>query len=174
MNKIINRNINLDWYLIKTKPNNDLTASKHLASQNFMVFAPLIRKTSRVAQKFVTNTKPLFPSYLFIGTWSKAPPWKSINSTRGVSKAITFDGTYRPVSSKLIEGLKCRCDDNDVVKPNTNITPGNTVKIEQGPFSNFIGEVEKVDDNQRVWLMIKLLQQKTRAQVSLNYISQIS
>ena len=148
-------------------------ASKNLAKQNFDVFFPLIKKTSTIAHKFVTNTKPLFPSYLFIGTWSETPAWKSINSTRGVSKAVTLDGTYRPICNDLIDDLKSRCDINGVLKPDTNIKPGDFVKIKLGPINTFVGEVEKIDERQRVWLLINLLQQTTRTSIPIQNIYKI-
>ena len=33
-------------------------------------------------------------------------PWKNINSTRGVSKAVTFDGIYRAMAPEIIDKLK--------------------------------------------------------------------
>ena len=63
-------------------------------------------KTFKRAGKFLDKKVPLFPSYLFMGTKLHDIPWKSINATRGVSKAITLDGNYRPVNHQIIEGIQ--------------------------------------------------------------------
>ena len=100
-------------------------------------------------------------------------PWKSVNGTRGISKAVTLDGAYRPVSKSIIKGLQCRCDSNGVIQSLNNIIPGDRVKIERGPFADFICTVEDIQDEQRAWILIDLLRQKTRSKVSLNDISKI-
>ena len=57
--------------------------------------------------------------------------WKSINATRGIAKAVTLDGNYRPVSRDIIEGIKCRCDKDGVLQKMNNIESGDRVKIEE-------------------------------------------
>ena len=163
----------MDWYIIQTKSNAHLTASKHLKNQNFEVFLPLILKTLKKRGKFINITIPLFPSYLFIGTRDSKVPWKSINSTRGVSKAVTLDGTYRAVMSKIVEGLKQRCDASGVIKKGTQILSGDQAKIEKGPFTDFICQVENIADNHRVWVLMDIMHQKTKTQISINDLSKI-
>lgn len=161
----------MEWYLVQSKANSHSMASENLKRQNLEVFVPLILKTLKLSGKFVTQKKPLFPNYFFIGFRSEKPTWKSINSTKGVHKAVTFDGTYRPVSNKIIKGLQIRCDAEGVLKPDLEIMPGELVKIETGPFSDFVCKVEKIDSEKRVWVLLQLMQQKTRARISVGNFS---
>ena len=100
-------------------------------------------------------------------------PWKSVNGTRGVSKAVTLDGFYRPVNRDIIEGLRCRCCEEGVIQTLNDIVPGDRVKIERGPFAEFICTVDDIQDNRRAWVLIDLLQRQTRSAVSLNDLSRI-
>ena len=109
-----------------------------------------------------------------MGTSIEPIPWKSVNGTRGISKAVTLDGVYRPVNTRVIEGLKQRCNENDVIQRLSDITTGDRAKIERGPFAEFICTVEKIQDNRRAWILIDLLQQQTRAEVSLDDVSKIN
>ena len=163
----------MNWYLIQTKPKAHLIASKQLERQNFETFLPLILKTSKSSNKFVTKTVPLFPSYLFIGSNLEKIPWKSVNATRGVSKVVTLDGNYRPLNDEIVLGLKTQCDSNNILKKGTSLKAGDRVKIEIGPFSDFICEVEKIKDDQRIWVFLELLQQKARSLVRLNDVTNI-
>ena len=164
----------MDWYLLQTKPNAHRTACEHLKRQGFDVFLPLMIKTAKKNDKFVDTTAPLFPGYLFMGTSVDPVPWESVNGTRGVSKAVTLDGVYRPVNSDIIEGLRYRCDDDGIIQSLNDIVPGERVKIERGPFAEFICTVEDVQDDQRAWVLIDLLQQKTRSEVSLDAVSKVN
>ena len=109
-----------------------------------------------------------------MGTATNPVPWKSVNGTRGISKAVTLDGVYRPIDIRIIEGLQRRCDKNDVIQKMDHIVKGDRAKIEKGYFSEFICTVDRIEDGQRAWVLIDLLKQKTRAKVSVSHLSKIS
>ena len=161
----------MDWYIVQTKPSGHKLAQKHLHLQGFKVFLPLLKKTSKKGTKFVNNMKPLFPGYIFFGTELKDIPWKSINSTRGVLKAVTLDGRYHPIASEILKGLRSRCDQNGVLETMENVKAGDQAKITKGPFADFICNVEKIDDCHRAWVLLDILRQKTRTAVPLNNLS---
>ena len=164
----------MHWYLLQTKPHNHSTACDHLRRQGFDVFLPLIIKTTKKNSKFVETTAPLFSGYLFMGTSIDPVPWKSVNGTRGVSKAVTLDGIYRPVSTDIIEGLQSRCNKKGVLQRLNDIVTADRVKIERGPFAEFICTVEQIKDDRRAWVLIDMLYQQTRADISLDDISKIN
>ena len=101
-------------------------------------------------------------------------PWKSVNGTRGISKAVSIDGIYRAVSAHIIEGLQRRCDNDGVIQNLSDIVPGDRAEIERGPFSEFVCTVEHIKDDHRAWVLIDLLQQQTRVEVSLDDVSKIN
>ena len=164
----------MNWYLIHTKPHAHVTACDHLRRQRFDVFLPLITKTTKKNSKFLEITTPLFPGYLFMGTSIDPVPWKSINGTRGVSKAVTLDGIYRPVSTHIIEGLQSRCAEHGVLRQLNDIVAADRVKIERGPFADFICTIDQIKDDRRAWVLIELLQQQTRVVVRLDSVSKIN
>ena len=137
-------------------------------------FLPLTTKTIKKNGKFLDIKIPLFPGYLFIGTSIDPIPWKSINGTRGISKAVTLDGVYRSISAHIIDGLRRRCDNDGVIQSLNDVISGDRAKIEQGPFAEFICTVEQIKDDQRAWVLIDLLQQQTRAEISLDSVSKIN
>ena len=164
----------MNWYLLQTKPNAHITACSNLRRQRFNVFLPLITKTIRKNGKFLDVKAPLFPGYLFMGSSIDPIPWKSVNGTRGISKAVTLDGVYRSVSTHIIEGLHHRCDERGVFKSLNDIDVGDRAKIERGPFSEFVCTIDQIKDDQRAWVLIDLLQQQTRTEVSLDDVSKIN
>ena len=164
----------MNWYLLQTKPNAHVMACENLSRQGFAVFLPLITKTTKKNGKFVDIKIPLFAGYLFMGTSINAVSWKSVNGTRGVSKAVTLDGIYRPVSTNIIEALQSRCDECGVLRRMNDIVVSDRIKIERGPFAEFVCTVDQIKDDQRVWVLINILQQQTRVEVSMNEIAKIN
>ena len=162
------------WYLLQTKPNAHATACDNLRRQGFDVFLPLIIKTTKKNGNFLDTKATLFPGYVFMGSSIDPIPWKSVNGTRGVSKAVTLDGVYRSIHTHIIEGLKQRCNEQGIFQNLRDINVGDRAKIERGPFAEFICTVDQIKDDQRAWVLIDLLQQQTKAEVSLDYVSKVN
>ena len=150
------------WYLIQTKPNAHNMAARNLARQGCDVFLPLAEQTRRRAQQFRTELRPLFPGYLFVGLKAHVPSWRTLNSTHGVSRGVSLDGTYRSVPEALITQLQKQCDEAGVFRAQDRYTPGDVVTIQTGPFSSFLAEVVDLAPDQRIWVLIDLLGQKSR------------
>ena len=164
----------MNWYLLQTKSNSHKIACDHLRRQGFHVFLPLIQTTTKKRGKYLDKTTPLFGNYLFIGSTLDQIPWKSINATRGISRAVTFDGNYYPIETKIIEGIKCRCDRSGIIMKMDNILPGDRAKIERGPFTEFICNVEKITRNQRACVLISLANRPLKANISLSDVSKLT
>ena len=135
---------------------------------------PLINKTTKKNTRFLDVKAPLFPGYLFMGTSIDPIPWKSVNGTRGISKAVSLDGVYRPISSYIIEAVQDRCDEHGVLRQLNDIVAADRVRIERGPLAEFICTVDQIKDDKRAWVLIDILHQKTRADVSLEDVSKIN
>ena len=164
----------MNWYLLQTKPSAHVTACNNLRRQGFDVFLPLITKTTKKNGRFLDIKTPLFPGYLFMGTSIDPIPWKSVNGTRGISKVVTLDGVYRSVSAHVIDGLQSRCNEGGIIQKFNDLAQDDRAKIERGAFAEFICTVEQIKDDQRAWVLIDLLQQQTRAEVSLDSVSKIN
>ena len=140
-------------------------AARNLARQGCEVFLPLAEQTRRRAQQFRTERRPLFPGYLFVGLREQAPSWRTLNSTHGVSRGVSLDGTYRPVPEALISQLQDQCDEAGVFRAQDTFRLGDVVQIQTGPFASFLAEVEDMAPDQRIWVLIDLMGQKSRVAV---------
>ena len=160
-----------NWYLVQTKPNAHRIATRNLVRQGCQVFMPMVKLTRRVGNRFINNLGPLFPGYLFVGLGTeKQPSWRSLNSTVGVSRVISHDGQYRPLPLSLITELQIYCDADDIFEPKNQINLGDTVKIQKGPFAEFVATVDYLEPNARAWVLIELLGQKSQISVKANYL----
>ena len=150
------------WYLAQLKPNAHRIAERNLRRQGFETFLPLVEVTRRKSTTFVNELRPLFPGYMFVGFKPNAMPWRKINSTHGVSRLVSFNGVPKLVPSSLVSELRNRCDGDGRLLPSQAPIVGTNIKISAGPFTEFVGTVEKIETNQRIWVLLDLLGQKTR------------
>ena len=154
------------WYLIQFKPNSHRLAERNLQRQGFETFLPMQKITRRKASRFVSDLKPLFPGYMFVSVNSDLAPWRSINSTIGVSRLVSFEGKPKPLPLQLISGLMLRCDASGTLLPPKSLNEGDSVEMLTGPFANFIATVDTIDPEQRIWVLMDFMGQKTRMQVT--------
>jgi transcriptional antiterminator RfaH len=66
--------------------------------------------------------------------------------------------------------LRLRCDIRNLLQPLGDLEPGAKVKVLAGPFSDFIGEVESLVNEDRVRLLFELMGQDTRIDLSRGVI----
>jgi transcriptional antiterminator RfaH len=158
------------WYLIQFKPNSHRMAERNLQRQGFETFLPMQKITQRKASRFVSDAKPFFPGYMFVSVNSDLKPWRTINSTMGVSRLVSFDGKPKPLPLQLISGLMLRCDSASTMLPLKSFNEGDYVEILTGPFANFIATVDTIDPKQRIWVLMEFMGQKTRVQTTANQL----
>ena len=158
------------WYLIQFKPNSHRMAERNLHRQGFQTFLPMQHITRRKASRFVSDLKPLFPGYMFVSGNGELAPWRTINSTIGVSRLVSFEGKPKPLPLQLISGLMLRCDASGSLLPPQNLSEGDSVEMLTGPFANFIATVDTIDPEQRIWVLMDFMGQKTRMQVTTDQL----
>ena len=154
-----------NWYLVQFKRNSHRIADRNLSQQGFKTFLPLQDLTSRRGSEFSTNTKPLFPGYMFVRIKPDGAPWQKINSTLGVTRIICQDGAPKKVPTEVVSGLISRCDSHGRLLPPTAVHHGDTVEIHSGALANFIATVETIDSKRRIWVLMDIMGQITRVQV---------
>ena len=125
------------WYLIQFKPNSHRLAERNLQRQGFETFLPMQKITRRKASRFVSDLKPLFPGYMFVSVNSELAPWRSINSTIGVSKLVSFEGKPKPLPLQLISGLMLRCDASGDIAPTQKSERGRQCRNAHRTFCQF-------------------------------------
>jgi len=145
-------------------------AERNLQRQGFETFLPMQKITQRKASHFVSDAKPFFPGYMFVSVNSELSPWRTINSTVGVSRLVNFDGNPKPLPLQLISGLMQRCDAANTMIPLNRFNEGDSVEMLTGPFANFIAKVDTIDPEQRIWVLMDFMGQKTRMQVTADQL----
>ena len=93
-------------------------------------------------------------------------PWQKVNNTLGVSRLVCFNGKPKQVPQNLISGLMLKSDADGKIIPMSTLKSGDQVKIMRGPFSDFIAKVEKIDEQQRIWVLLDFMGQNTKLQVT--------
>ncbi len=154
------------WYLLQCKPRQDARAVVNLQNQNYRLFCPQITRMRTVGSAQTAQSEPLFPGYLFINLAAE-DNWAALRSTRGVSRLVSFDNKPAQVSNAIIAGLQARC--RRPVAPKLP-TPGDSVRITQGPLEMLEGIFLAMDGQQRVVILMQLLSRQQQVHLPLQHI----
>ena len=159
------------WNLVQLKPNSARIAERNLLRQGFGVFLPRIEETLRRGQRFVTEQRPLFPGYAFVGLDPANPNWRSVNGTLGVSRLVSFGAAPAQVPDDLVLGLMARCDGDGLLQPEAELQPGDRVVLTHGPFTDFVATIDRIAPDRRVWVLLDLMGQQVRLKADASHLA---
>jgi transcriptional antiterminator RfaH len=141
------------WFVIHSKPREELKAKEHLDRQGFDTFLPMIslEKVQRGRLKVVTE--PLFSRYLFVQTNSGNQNFSVIRSTQGVHRMVAFGPIPAQVPDSLVDTLK------QLELP--ELTPlfkqGDEVVLATGPLKGLRGIYQEPNGDKRAHVLIELI-----------------
>lgn len=157
----------MNWYLIYTKPRQEICALQNLQAQGYPCFLPLM-PTERIRRNtLVVSDEPLFPRYLFIrlGQGSSEKGWGPVRSTRGVSRLVCFGNEPARIDERLIEFFRAQAS-SDRATPKRLFQPGERVRLTEGAFAGIEGVYQMADGAHRALVLVQLLSRSARLRVA--------
>ena len=158
------------WYLVYSKARQEDLAARGLVEQGYAEYLPKVRLKRRRPGGMVEVEQPLFPRYLFVAVTNSERSISSAQYTAGVQKLIRFGIELLPVSEDVISTLKSHEDSetacHHLVLPELKL--GDRLRIGSGPLAGIEGVFEARSGKDRVVILLELLGQQTRTEVSLD------
>ena len=160
------------WCATQTHKNSEDLSVQHLLRQGFKVFLPKHLKRRSHARKIDWVPRPLFPGYLFVEIDPDNLPWRKIRSTIGIIDVIHFGTKPAAVPDKVIREIQARQDQNGLVKTyfGNTFQSGQAVRVLRGALGDLDAMFESTNDQNRVTVLLSLLGQQVRANVSKDAI----
>lgn len=152
----------ISWFLAQFKPNCANIAEKNLARQGFKTFLPMDEQTRQQNGKFITTRRPMFPGYIFVAFDVAQGLWRTVKSTYGITRLVSYGEKPAVVPSDLVSQLMLSCDASGKLLPPQKLQPGDQVTLTKGPFANFAAEVVKIAPDRRVWVLMEIMGAKTK------------
>jgi transcription antitermination factor NusG len=153
------------WYVVRTLPYCEAKARMQLEAQGFRTFLPRHTKTVRHARRLMTVSAPFFPRYLFVALDLGRDRWRSVNGTFGVAGLLMAVDRPMAVPVGVVEGLAAQCGADGNLRLGESIAIGQRVRILDGPFTELIGQLARVDGGGRVQVLLRLLGGEVRVAI---------
>jgi transcriptional antiterminator RfaH len=153
------------WLLAQVKPGGYDLAARNLQRQSFVPFMPRRMQRVTAGRKKVDRPRPLFPGYVFVGAF-EASPWRAIAGTYGISRLVTRGGGMpQPVPHALVDELRARCGPDGLLLPPSALSPGDAVRVLNGPFAELVARVECMKEAERVGVLVEMMGQAVRLEL---------
>lgn len=130
------------WFVVMSKPNQEIKALKNLENQNFEVFCPYFEKEVLTGNILKRTKDFLFPSYIFVKFDLSNYGWVKIRNTYGVKNILSCQLIPKCIDSSFIDGLQKFSSNEGLINKNYfSYKPKEKVMITKGPFKKIFGEV---------------------------------
>ena len=156
------------WYLVQTKPNQEVRAEENLSRQGYVCFRPQ-RERKASGRSRAGASESLFPGYLFIQLNDVNDNWYPIRSTRGVNRIVSFGAQPTAVSEGIIDDIRQRL--TEPAEPAPSHRPGETVRVQYSQALEMDAVFLSADGNERAIILLRILQREQRVSVALDQLS---
>ena len=161
------------WYILKVQSNREDSIREALLRRIAMqgmdkwfgeVIVPKEQVTEFKSGKKRVVSRKLYPGYILVNMILNDETWFLVRETGGIGDFTGSAGRPSPMLpqdvAKLLNKAEEKADDSPRLK--ISFKKGDRVKINEGTFENFEGEVEEIDEaNGRVTVMLSIFGRST-------------
>jgi transcriptional antiterminator NusG len=170
------------WYIVHTYSGHENKVSKNLKQRIqalgfedriFDVLVPM-RSTIKVTsgKKESVNEK-IFPGYVLVKMVLDNESWLLVRTTQGVTSFIGAGNKPTPISEKEVEAIqKFMKTEEPLYK--TAFTIGEAVKIVDGPFADFLGTIDEIDEAKgKVKVLVSIFGRETPVELDFLQVAKL-
>ena len=167
------RPVKLEWYILKVQSNREDSIRDGLLRRVQMaglekyfsdVIVPIETVTEFKGGKKKTVKRKLYPGYLVVRMEINDDTWYVVRETPGIGDFTGSIGRPTPMAAADIAKILSKAEDKPDEAPRLNIRvkKGDRVKINEGTFENFEGEVDNINEaSGRVIVIINIFGRPT-------------
>lgn len=181
---IINDNVSetANWYVVHTYAGHEkkvaITLKQRAESGGyvdriFKVFIPHQQKIVISEGKKRSVDERLFPGYVIVLMDMSDDAWLLVRSTRGVTGFVGMGQTPTPLPEQEVKALM-RFAKMEAPKFEAKFSVGDSVKIMDGPFRDFLGKVDEVNEDQgKVKVLVSVFGRETPVELDFVQVQNI-
>jgi transcriptional antiterminator NusG len=165
--------IQMDWYILKVQSNRERSIAEALErkmkieglDQYFdQVIVPTEKVTEFKGGKKKVVERKLYPGYIVVHMHINDDTWFAVRETSGVGDFTGAGGKPTPMlASEVARIVQTEVEEtSEAPKLDIKFSTGDKVKVKEGNFENFEGEVGSIDEaSGRVTVMINIFGRST-------------
>jgi len=165
-----------DWYILKVQVNRESSICDALRRRvkvegledyfgEILVPTEDVREFTKTGKQRVVKRK-LYPGYIVVHMAINDDTWFAVRETPGIGDFTGSAGKPTPMLQheieRILKAAKPDEDDDKEIKTTIKFKQGDRVRVKEGHFENFEGEIDTVDETHgRVTVMINIFGRPT-------------
>lgn len=170
------------WYVIHSQTGHEervkngleqRVKSMSLEHKVFEVVIPIreivvVKKGKKTKQK-----EKVFPGYILIRMILDDESWLVVRTTEGVTGFIGAGLKPTPISDKEVQAIM-KFVQQEQPKFKAKFSVGEAVKITEGPFSDFLGSIESIDEDRgKVKVLVSIFDRDTPVELDFLHVTKL-
>lgn len=170
------------WYVLHTQTGHENRVKNNLEQRIqslsvedkiFDIIIPMreivvVKKGKRSKQK-----EKVYPGYIFIRMEMTDESWLVVRTTEGVTGFIGAGLKPTPISNKEVQAIM-KFVQQDQPRFKTTFSVGEAIKIVDGPFADFLGSVEAIDEEKgKIRVLVSIFDRETPMELDFLQVKKI-
>ena len=145
----------MEWYIVQTQTGQEYKVKQALDNmikqeglENLIkeVFVPTEKVTEVKAGKKRVSERKFYPGYVLVQMEMNDDTWLLIKKTPGVIRFLSSGDKPVPLPEEEVLKIKQQSEERiEQPRPKVVFEKGETIRVVDGPFTNFNGKVEEVN-----------------------------
>ncbi len=163
------------WYLVHTKPKQELVAVENLQRQGYSCYLPTLKQQKIQRTQLKVVSEPMFPRYVFVAGDShfQTKGASVIRSTIGVHEMVHFGNRPAVIQFGLLKAIHER-QRVQQHSPSPVFQPGEKVRITSGPLAGLESIYQTQSGEERSMILLNLLSRPTKLQVATTQLAKMA
>ncbi|TVQ90846.1 MAG: transcription/translation regulatory transformer protein RfaH [Chromatiaceae bacterium] len=164
------------WYVVHTRPRQEVVAEENLLRQAFDVYLPRLKVSRRRRAKWVDVVECLFPRYLFARIDIAVESTALFRSTRGVNSLVRFGDQLVHLEDEIVAQIRAHEHPQSGLHQagGGRFQHGDRVRAVRGPLTDIEGIFLAEKGADRVVILMHLLNRDTCVTLPCHHIIPIS
>lgn len=170
------------WYVVHTYSGHELKVTNNLqqrietmnlADRILEILIPTQQAFRIQHGKKQEVTEKLFPGYLLIKMILEDASWVAVRTTQGVTGFVGIGNKPTPISKEEVEAIQ-KYMALEAPKIKAKFSVAEAVRITDGPFTEFIGSVEEIDEEKgKVKVLVSIFGRETPVELDFLQVSKL-
>lgn len=147
--------------------------SMDMGDKIFRVIVPVEEQIEMKAGEKKVSQKRIFPSYVIVEMVLTDESWYLVRNTSGVTGFVGTGGKPVPLMENEVQKILRKMGES-TFKGKIDYELGQSVRVTDGPFENFVGSVEEIDaERGKLRVMISMFGRETPVELDHDQLEEV-
>jgi transcriptional antiterminator NusG len=173
---------NAKWYVVHTYSGHENKVSANLkqrietmklADKIFEIIVPTRNIVTVKHGKKEEQKEKIFPGYILVKMVLDDTSWLAVRTTQGVTAFVGAGNKPTPISEKEVETI-LKFMQMEAPKYKASFSVGEAVKIVDGPFADFLGTIDTIDEEKgKIKVLVSIFGRETPVELDFLQVAKL-